>query len=97
MKEVAEDATLRAQAGAVGREAVDRHASRLELLHDLLDLVKMMIDLDLLRLVVQAHHAAIDRRLQIDADARRIAHDLRHLLVQRQEQLRSPRRAPSAM
>ena len=60
---------------------------RLELLHDALDLVEVPIDLDLLRrIVLQADHATVDLGLEIDPDRRRVAQDLRHLLVKAEHQ-----------
>ena len=74
MEKIAEQASLGTQGQAVSGEAVDEHAPGFELLHHLFDPVKMVIDVDFLRRVVLHHDdAAIERLLQIDADARCVA------------------------
>ena len=74
MEKVAEQAALCTQGQPVSGQAVDEDAPGLELLHHLFNPVKMVIDVDFLRRVVlHLHDAAIERLLQIDADARCVA------------------------
>lgn len=61
MKEVTEDPPLGAEIGGIGGETVDYHSLRLELLHQLFDVVKMHVHFDFLRGVVfQMDETAID-------------------------------------
>jgi len=52
VKEIPEDAPLRAQVGAVGGQAVDHHALGFQRLYELFDPVEMHIYLDFLRRIV---------------------------------------------
>src|SRR5206468_9077313 len=94
VKEVAKDPHGGSECGAIGGQAVDDDARRLEVFDHLLDLVEMAIDLNLLRrIVLDTNHSSRDLRLELDPETLGVPLDLSRRLVQAEHEtsLAAPR------